>query len=546
MLALKELMLLRWPETNSENEPFNIKYWRTELEGAALECKGRAIPEKICRPAASSSSWYSIQSMSAPARCRMIMRMGRAVLACLHLHCADCEIAHCRHRTKFHTTDTGRCGDVYKKAKGIQKCVTRKKITFEDCVHVLSREKTLRVSVHGIRSHQKQLCSECRYKLALVRMDDKGQSRADGADEANGEDGAGMADGAGGDDGADGAGRTDLTRESDLLMNSQCDSRAEHLPRRRHRGANPRPSVYRWANPTPELLGQGITRPPQLTNISFNKFLRTELEMELRRNAKTGGNRGSLRKSTEQRHRSAVGILVCLRRGNYKRGASRRSMKCSSHRLIRISLTPISPASGARVTGLPIKRKVNDNRTPKAYQESRQSRTSTETSREVVVVESFWSHCGALELWNDGVMDYGAIDLWSYGAMELLSCGAMERWSNGGIKLCSYGVMEQWSFEAMELWNYGVMKRQIYGAMELWKGRSSMVVEVKGSPMYSQFIFAVWEHSEKTKILVNPEENVPCAPGFEDELTRFEPVREKPIGFQVQLLNRSDTAADDS
>ncbi|KAJ8875265.1 hypothetical protein PR048_023160 [Dryococelus australis] len=35
--------------------------------------------------------------------------------------------------------------------------------------------------------------------------------------------------------------------EADLLTNSHCDSRAEHLPRRRHRGANPRPSDYRSA-----------------------------------------------------------------------------------------------------------------------------------------------------------------------------------------------------------------------------------------------------------------------------------------------------------
>ncbi|KAJ8878438.1 hypothetical protein PR048_019016 [Dryococelus australis] len=37
--------------------------------------------------------------------------------------------------------------------------------------------------------------------------------------------------------------------EIDLLTNSQCDNRAEHPPRRRHRGANPRPSHHNACNP---------------------------------------------------------------------------------------------------------------------------------------------------------------------------------------------------------------------------------------------------------------------------------------------------------
>ncbi|KAJ8872564.1 hypothetical protein PR048_026170 [Dryococelus australis] len=39
---------------------------------------------------------------------------------------------------------------------------------------------------------------------------------------------------------------TRSSSETDLLTSSQCDNRAEHLPRRRHRGANPRPSDYRY------------------------------------------------------------------------------------------------------------------------------------------------------------------------------------------------------------------------------------------------------------------------------------------------------------
>ncbi|KAJ8883957.1 hypothetical protein PR048_015813 [Dryococelus australis] len=39
----------------------------------------------------------------------------------------------------------------------------------------------------------------------------------------------------------------DINDHTDLLTNSQCDNRAEHPPRRRHRGANPRPSDYKSA-----------------------------------------------------------------------------------------------------------------------------------------------------------------------------------------------------------------------------------------------------------------------------------------------------------
>ncbi|KAJ8869172.1 hypothetical protein PR048_030742 [Dryococelus australis] len=38
-----------------------------------------------------------------------------------------------------------------------------------------------------------------------------------------------------------------VSSETDLLTNSQCDNRSEHPPRRRHRGANPRPSDYKSA-----------------------------------------------------------------------------------------------------------------------------------------------------------------------------------------------------------------------------------------------------------------------------------------------------------
>ncbi|KAJ8865730.1 hypothetical protein PR048_033251 [Dryococelus australis] len=38
------------------------------------------------------------------------------------------------------------------------------------------------------------------------------------------------------------ASRAACSSKTDLLTNSQCDKRAEHLPRRKHRGANPRPS----------------------------------------------------------------------------------------------------------------------------------------------------------------------------------------------------------------------------------------------------------------------------------------------------------------
>ncbi|KAJ8876821.1 hypothetical protein PR048_021268 [Dryococelus australis] len=43
--------------------------------------------------------------------------------------------------------------------------------------------------------------------------------------------------------------------ETDLLTNFQCDNRTEHLPRRRHRGANPRPSDYK--SPTLPLSCEG-------------------------------------------------------------------------------------------------------------------------------------------------------------------------------------------------------------------------------------------------------------------------------------------------
>ncbi|KAJ8866963.1 hypothetical protein PR048_032825 [Dryococelus australis] len=45
--------------------------------------------------------------------------------------------------------------------------------------------------------------------------------------------------------------------EIDLLTNSQCDNRTEHPPRRRHRGANPRPTDYKSATLPLSYEGRG-------------------------------------------------------------------------------------------------------------------------------------------------------------------------------------------------------------------------------------------------------------------------------------------------
>ncbi|KAJ8871735.1 hypothetical protein PR048_028071 [Dryococelus australis] len=58
--------------------------------------------------------------------------------------------------------------------------------------------------------------------------------------------------------------------ETDLLTNSQCDDRAEHLPRRWHRGANPRPSDYNLLPLSYE--GRAFTYNPHLKIIHCNSF----------------------------------------------------------------------------------------------------------------------------------------------------------------------------------------------------------------------------------------------------------------------------------
>ncbi|KAJ8893564.1 hypothetical protein PR048_006163 [Dryococelus australis] len=52
----------------------------------------------------------------------------------------------------------------------------------------------------------------------------------------------------------------DIGVPTDLLTNSQCDNRTEHPPRRRHRGANPRPSDYRSATLPLSYEGRAICR----------------------------------------------------------------------------------------------------------------------------------------------------------------------------------------------------------------------------------------------------------------------------------------------
>ncbi|KAJ8890643.1 hypothetical protein PR048_010152 [Dryococelus australis] len=52
--------------------------------------------------------------------------------------------------------------------------------------------------------------------------------------------------------------------ETELLTNSQCDNRAEHLPRRRHRGANPRASDYRSATLPLSYEGPAISHQMNL------------------------------------------------------------------------------------------------------------------------------------------------------------------------------------------------------------------------------------------------------------------------------------------
>ncbi|KAJ8879113.1 hypothetical protein PR048_019719 [Dryococelus australis] len=49
--------------------------------------------------------------------------------------------------------------------------------------------------------------------------------------------------------------------EAALSTNSQCDSRAEHLPRRRHRGANPRPSDFKSATLPLSYEGRAYKSP---------------------------------------------------------------------------------------------------------------------------------------------------------------------------------------------------------------------------------------------------------------------------------------------
>ncbi|KAJ8897298.1 hypothetical protein PR048_002644 [Dryococelus australis] len=55
--------------------------------------------------------------------------------------------------------------------------------------------------------------------------------------------------------------------QNDLLTTSQCDSRTEHPPRRRHRGANPRPSDYKSAT-LPLSYEGGITFLPGIVTTS--------------------------------------------------------------------------------------------------------------------------------------------------------------------------------------------------------------------------------------------------------------------------------------
>ncbi|KAJ8866532.1 hypothetical protein PR048_032375 [Dryococelus australis] len=93
--------------------------------------------------------------------------------------------------------------------------------------------------------------------------------------------------------------------ETDLLTNSQCDNRTEHLPRRRRRGANPRHSDYRSA--TLPLSYEGRAKTLFLWATRRPEVGWREVSMEQRRIAKTGdtgGPRENLPTSEIVRHDS--------------------------------------------------------------------------------------------------------------------------------------------------------------------------------------------------------------------------------------------------
>ncbi|XP_063241118.1 uncharacterized protein LOC134541533 [Bacillus rossius redtenbacheri] len=63
--------------------------------------------------------------------------------------------------------------NITKRAKGIQKCVVKNKITFEDFLEVLEEHTTKRAQVRSIRSHNMILYTECSNKISLSWHDDK-------------------------------------------------------------------------------------------------------------------------------------------------------------------------------------------------------------------------------------------------------------------------------------------------------------------------------------------------------------------------------------
>ncbi|XP_063218528.1 uncharacterized protein LOC134528792 [Bacillus rossius redtenbacheri] len=74
-------------------------------------------------------------------------------------------------RAKLYTYRYGET--ITKRAKGIQKCVVKNKILFEDFLEVLEEHTTKRAQVRSIRSHQMTLYTECSNKISLSWYDDK-------------------------------------------------------------------------------------------------------------------------------------------------------------------------------------------------------------------------------------------------------------------------------------------------------------------------------------------------------------------------------------